>query len=50
MFDWTGSYHAAFINGIGWNLLNVGIVGFLVFRARRSRARAAPAARPMAAR
>jgi hypothetical protein len=22
VFDLTGSYHAAFINGIAWNLLN----------------------------
>jgi MFS family permease len=36
IFDWTGSYHAAFINGIAWNLLNVGIVAFLVYRARKS--------------
>src|SRR6202008_4577670 len=26
IFDWTGSYHAAFINGIAWNLMNVAIV------------------------
>ena len=38
IFDWTGSYHAAFINGIAWNLLNVAIVVFLVYRARQSRA------------
>ena len=35
VFDLTGSYHAAFINGIGWNLLNVGIVSFLLYRARQ---------------
>ena len=30
IFDLTGSYHAAFLNGILWNLLNVGIaVGLL---------------------
>src|SRR6185369_2833834 len=29
VFDWTGSYRAAFINGIAWNLLNIGIVCFL---------------------
>jgi len=30
IFDLTGSYHTAFLNGIGWNLLNVGIaVGLL---------------------
>jgi MFS family permease len=34
IFDATGSYRAAFFNGIAWNLLNVGIVGFLLFRAR----------------
>jgi MFS family permease len=37
IFDWTGSYHAAFINGIGWNGLNLAIVGFLILRARRGR-------------
>ena len=35
MFDWTGSYRAAFLNGTAWNLLNVGIVLFLISRARR---------------
>ncbi len=35
IFDWTGSYHAAFVNGIAWNLLNLGIVLFLISRARR---------------
>ena len=50
IFDWTGSYHAAFINGLGWNLLNVGIVAFLVYRARRSRLHTRPAAHPVAAR
>ena len=42
VFDWTGSYRAAFINGIGWNLLNLSIAGFLLFRVAvqaRSRAR-----------
>ena len=30
IFDLTGSYHAAFINGILWNLLNISIaVGLL---------------------
>ena len=32
VFDLTGSYHAAFINGIAWNLLNFGIVIFLLRR------------------
>ncbi len=35
IFDASGSYRAAFLNGIGWNLLNVGIVLFLLARAKR---------------
>jgi MFS family permease len=34
IFDLTGSYHAAFLNGIAWNLLNLVIVSALVYRAR----------------
>ena len=29
IFDWLGSYRAAFINGVAWNLLNVGIALWL---------------------
>jgi MFS family permease len=36
IFDATGSYHAAFINGIGWNLLNLTIAGWLLYRSRRA--------------
>jgi MFS family permease len=36
IFDLTGSYQAAFINGMGFNLLNIGIVLFLLKRARAS--------------
>ena len=32
VFDLTGSYHAAFMNGIAWNVLNVSIVLFLLGR------------------
>lgn len=39
VFDLTGSYHAAFINGIGWNLLNLCIASFLLFRLYRLRLR-----------
>jgi MFS family permease len=39
IFDWTGSYRAAFVNGIGWNLLNLGICVFLLLRVRRLRLR-----------
>ncbi|HXD40772.1 MAG TPA: MFS transporter [Ramlibacter sp.] len=34
VFDLTGSYRAAFMNGIAWNLLNAAIVGFLLYRVR----------------
>ena len=34
VFDLTGSYHAAFLNGIGWNLLNLTIALFLLNRVR----------------
>lgn len=33
VFDLTGSYRAAFLNGIGWNLLNITIVCYLLWRA-----------------
>src|SRR2546429_254792 len=32
IFDFTGSYRAAFINGIGWNLLNLAIAFWLLGR------------------
>ena len=35
IFDLTGSYRAAFVNGIAWNLLNLSIVLVLLYRARR---------------
>ena len=35
IFDLTGSYRAAFLNGIAWNLLNGGIVLFLISRTWR---------------
>jgi cyanate permease len=36
IFDVTGSYSAAFINGIAWNLVNVVIVIWLFQRSRRT--------------
>jgi MFS family permease len=36
VFDLTGSYQAAFLNGIAWNALNLGIVLFLLSRVRRA--------------
>jgi MFS family permease len=35
IFDLTGSYRAAFFNGIGWNLLNMAIAAGLLLRARK---------------
>jgi MFS family permease len=40
IFDLTGSYHAAFINGIAWNALNMAIALFLLRKAGRQRAAA----------
>lgn len=37
IFDLTGSYHAAFANGIGWNLLNFAIAFLLLARVRSMR-------------
>jgi len=35
IFDLTGSYRAAFFNGLAWNLLNMAIAGVLLLRARK---------------
>ena len=35
IFDFTGSYRAAFLNGLGWNLLNVTIMTLILQRSRR---------------
>jgi cyanate permease len=43
IFDATGSYDAAFVNGIAWNLLNVAIAAFLLYRAGPLRRPGAPA-------
>jgi MFS family permease len=43
VFDLTGSYHAAFLNGIAWNLLNLGIVLLLMWGGRRRTVHAAQA-------
>lgn len=36
IYDLTGSYQAAFMNGIAWNFLNMAIVVFILFSGRRS--------------
>ena len=43
VFDLTGSYHAAFMNGIAWNLLNLTIAFLLLRRVRRLETRMQPA-------
>ena len=47
VFDLTGSYHAAFINGALWNALNLSIALFLLWRVRQARPASAPVARPV---
>ncbi|MDF2365840.1 MFS transporter [Sneathiella sp.] len=37
IYDLTGSYQAAFINGIAWNMLNMGIMALLLWRTRESK-------------
>jgi MFS family permease len=43
IFDATGSYQAAFLNGLAWNLLNVSIASWLLLRTPRRAALAAGA-------
>jgi MFS family permease len=43
IFDATGSYAAAFLNGLGWNALNITIMVMLLLRARQRLVLAAPA-------
>jgi len=35
IFDYTGSYRAAFLNGLIWNAVNVAVVLWLVLRPAR---------------
>jgi MFS family permease len=46
VFDLSGSYAAAFLNGIAWNALNVLIVAWLLLRVRGAAAGPRPQARP----
>ena len=34
IYDLTGSYDAAFLNGIGWNLLNISVMLVVLYRTR----------------
>jgi MFS family permease len=40
IYDLSGSYQAAFVNGFLWNLLNLGIAAALLYRPRMSASRA----------
>jgi MFS family permease len=42
IFDLTGSYRAAFVNGIAWNVVNIAIIAWLLLRALPARARENP--------
>jgi MFS family permease len=44
IFDLTGSYRAAFLNGLAWNLVNGAIVVFLLLRRRPREQRISAAA------
>ncbi|WP_245440090.1 MFS transporter [Mesorhizobium sp. Z1-4] len=44
IYDLTGSYAAAFINGIGWNLLNIAAILLIVLKTRGRKRLAAVAA------
>ncbi|MFW2543195.1 CynX/NimT family MFS transporter [Primorskyibacter sp. 2E107] len=37
IYDWTGNYQWAFINGIAWNALNVAIMVVILMRGNRAR-------------
>ena len=42
IFDVTGSYQAAFVNGLAWNIVNIVIIAWLLLRALPARARENP--------
>ncbi|HWD60205.1 MAG TPA: MFS transporter, partial [Stellaceae bacterium] len=42
IFDLTGSYHAAFLNGVLWNAVNIAIVAWLLLRVLQRTATIAP--------
>ena len=44
IYDLTGSYHAAFLNGVLWNALNFSVVGWLFLRRRTPSASATTSA------
>jgi len=49
IYDWTGSYAAALVNGITWNIVNMTIAVWLLSRERRRAVGACAAAVPLRA-
>ena len=43
IYDLTGSYQAAFLNGIAWNLVNLSVAVWLLLARRGPQRRPAPA-------
>ncbi|MTI42669.1 cyanate permease [Roseibium hamelinense] len=43
IYDLTGSYQAAFLNGIAWNFLNIGVMIFILMNSRGGREKLAAA-------
>ena len=43
IYDLTGSYQAAFLNGIAWNFLNIGIMTLILIKSRARRVDGVPA-------
>ena len=39
IFDLTGSYKAAFVNGVAWSVINMAITAYLLRRTARSKTR-----------
>ncbi len=50
IYDWTGSYAAALVNGIAWNIVNMAIVFWLLQRTHRRAAGARASSPPLISR
>jgi hypothetical protein len=50
LFDLTGFYQPAFLNGVMWNMVNIAIVAWLLVRLPQRPAKIAPAAASLAPR
>ena len=50
IYDWTGSYAAALVNGIAWNIVNMAIVFWLLQRTHRRAAGSSASSPPLISR